>query len=110
MKKLLTIPVFLFVFSSCQNESITRTDDISPNALASIKNIDEQAISFTSYTVVAESNKISRLNVVYPSLYDQNGYYGVTFGYTRLILDIQADGNLIKSKWKCSWLEGSLDK
>lgn len=96
MKKLFLISSVLFLITSCQNETTTGIDQTSDmKAVSATKTSETMRNPFEKRTVVAESGKISRLNVIYPVVANQDAYYGARYGNTRVILDLQADGNLI---------------
>lgn len=87
MKKQILISLTLFSIFSCQDESISGIDE-SSNRIENIPSVSNK-FSARQTTVLAESSKINILNV------EPSNYYGVTYGSNRLILDLQADGNLI---------------
>ncbi|MBV8327207.1 hypothetical protein [Chryseobacterium sp.] len=95
MKKLFLASSALFMAVSCQNETATGIDQTSEMSAVSSKTPETARISLEKSIVLAESPKISRLGVVYPTVGNQDSYYGVRYGNTRVILDLQADGNLI---------------
>lgn len=95
MKKLFLIPAVLLLTVSCQNESITGIDQKNEMNAVSAKNSETEKFSLDKSVVIAESGKIERLNVIYPAVVDENAYYGARYGDTRVVLDLQADGNLV---------------